>query len=187
MAAQRLRRLDAAFNIFCLSAPSCKEAVAFLRRPRNSHFFPDTDSFLTKYLEDRYLASRLETIEQVTCHSRTPGERKDCRRSRDACQEAAAMQWIRHANLQHGRAPQSHEVLSKLSNRFEGREGSPDCQRWVAMTGSEKKHLHRFQRRWALKKGRFGTDAGLSLEMKRTKAICVCLPHTFVCRTHGCI
>ena len=68
-----------------------------------------------------------------------PGERKDCRRSRDACQEAAAMQWIRHANLQHGRAPQSHEVLSKLSNRFEGREGSPDCQRWVAMTGSEKK------------------------------------------------
>ena len=115
-----------------------------------------------------------------------PGERKDCRRSRDACQEAAAMQWIRHANLQHGRAPQSHEVLSKLSNIFEGREGSPDCQRWVAMTGSEKKHLHRFQRRWALKKGRFGTDAGLSLEMKRTKAICVCLPHTFVCRTHGC-
>jgi hypothetical protein len=39
MAAKRLRRLDAAFNIFCLSAPSCKEAVAFLRRPRNSHFF----------------------------------------------------------------------------------------------------------------------------------------------------
>ena len=201
LAGYRFRRrekiLADAFTIFCAKVPGVAEALAYLRRPRFADDFPETDDELKHILEDRYLAATLDDVNGALSSATGFMEGKaDCRRPAEHVAEWTTVQWIRETNLSQARAPAAAEVLSRLdAGRHDTDDKTSDDVGFShqRLTRRESMTLHRFARRWNLKRGRFATKPDVSLSEKKTKVAALAhgklLPYFFphqvkrTCRT----
>ena len=172
LTARRKRRWERAFQIYCKTVPDALPAIQFLRLSSNCTYFPESERQLQALLEEKFLSCNIDVLAEASHMEVRTGTRKTVwKNSSEALIEALTVNWIQQTNTEQARAPQSQEVLSAMRRIPSLAPCADSPSAWLPITEQHKSVLRRFKQRWRLRRGTLGTDPGLSLHEKRTKAL----------------